>query len=192
MPTIKMKKIDGNKLKKLLIDKYGSLTKAGALVGRSASYFQKYCCDDEIPAHAVPVVEKILGIKYDEYKPDDETNKKQPEQMSQQTAPTPTDLTRIEIALKELVKQQTAMAEVLELIKQGFRVQTRPMISSQDIAEGVLEGLKRFNRQAGTEAKKDLNGTIFSAVLSAMNKKDEMNNEQLNRTDGIRTNMVRR
>lgn len=192
MPTIKMEKIDGNKLKKLLIDKYGSLTRAGALVGRSSSYFQKFCCNDEIPAHAVPVVEKILDIKYDQYKPADEADKKQPEQMSQQTAPPPTDLTRIEIALKELVRQQQAMSEVLELIKQGFRVQTSPRINSQDISEGVLDGLSRYVKRVESEGKRDLNGIIFSAVLSAMNKKDELGNEQLNRTDGIRTNMVRR
>lgn len=59
--------INGDKLKRLVVDKFGSLLAAGEKIGYSKSSLQNPCARAEISRPIMIAVESILGIPYSEY-----------------------------------------------------------------------------------------------------------------------------
>ena len=134
--------IDRGKLRKLL-DAAGKTDYAISMeMGYDRAYISRVISTEKISKAAATLLELIYGIKYDQYKPDEPKKEpKAPAQAAQQEAVPQADLTRLEDMLQQAVRILHDNKEFMEQVKGGFRVRTSPTLISQDLSQGVRDGI---------------------------------------------------
>ena len=185
MPVDK-EKLDKILFEKKLVKKQLSLEMAG---------YRQYL-NNEITRglrhQTIVMLDKLYGIAYDEIKPDEPKKEKaaetggaeadaeeeKPEEEKKQTetqAPAAqADLSKLEDMLQRAVRLLNQNAEFEEMVKQGFRVRTTPQIMTQDISEGVRQGMEAFWRNQQKDIIGKLNGLVYAATLQAIKNAYEM------------------
>lgn len=164
--------VDREKLERVLFEKKLVKNQMGLEMGGYRQYFTNEIRDG-LRHQTVVMLDKLYGISYDEIKPD-ETKKEKPEEEKKQTetqAPAAqADLTKLEDMLQRAVRLLNQNDEFVEMVKQGFRVRTTPQLMTQDISEGVRQGMEAFWRGMKKDFLSQMNGLVYAAVYKAISE----------------------
>lgn len=170
--------VDKEKLLDELKERGLNQSRASVEMGYDASYISCRMYENALAKPVLLMMEKMFGITYDMIKPDDQMKKEKREEKSTNpelvaAAGTSLDLDKITDLLKdtkELIKEN---AEYCQMIKQGFRVQTSPRFSTQDISAGVREGIAMWWSQNKSDVMSKLRGTMYAAFFEALHAEDK-------------------
>ena len=161
--------VDKEKLDKILFEKKLVKNQMGLEMAGYRQYFQNEIRDG-LRHQTIVMLDKLYGIAYDEIKPDGPKKEKPEEEKKQTEKQAPAaqaDLSKLEDMLQRAVRLLNQNAEFEEMVKQGFRVRTTPQLMTQDISEGVRQGMEAFWRNTKKEFISQMNGLVYAAVYKA-------------------------
>lgn len=166
--------IDIKKLNMLLDQKYKMTAQdAAEKLGLNRYYFTRYNNRNKgLNRVVINALEQEFGISYEMIKPEEPVKSLEKEPVKEAST---ADLTKLEEQMKSAVEHLRECEEFLELMKQGFRVQTKPMISSQDISMGVREGVSMWWNANGGDIIKKIRSAMYAAFYDVLHS-DAKNN----------------
>ena len=165
-------KLDNELMKKHQITSEDAAEK----MGLNRYYFSRYISRNKgLSKLLMNALEQNFGITYEMIKPDEQMKKEVKETNPElvEAAGIGLDLDKITDLLKdtkELIKEN---AEYCQMIKQGFRVQTSPRFSTEDISAGVREGIAMWWSQNKSDVMSKLRGTMYAAFFEALHADDK-------------------
>lgn len=168
--------VDKEKLDKILFEKKLVKNQMGLEMAGYRQYFHNEIRDG-LRHQTIVMLDKLYGIAYDEIKPDEPKIEKPEEEKKQTETQAPAaqaDLSKLEDMLQRAVRLLNQNDEFVEMVKQGFRVRTTPQLMTQDISEGVRQGMEAFWRNQQKDIIGKLNGLVYAATLQAIKNAYEM------------------
>lgn len=153
----KSKPIDADKLRRALARRNINAQEASRKIGYTKNGIQGAIKNRRISNTMKALLEHVLGIPYEEIKPD-EQEQTQPEQMmiKPETAAPQVDLSRVEEMMVTLVK----------------------IMQNQDMTFNMVRALNSWWYDVSKEFTKNLKGTIYAATFQALQMHDEKIREE--------------
>lgn len=176
--------IDGSKMKKIILEKYKSLTSLSIVIGYSSNAFRSAFKKGRMTQYMWKALSDKLGITLEDVQPDPEPEPvpEVPEVTVPDPVLDPNDIgSRFSLfndeELEILNMFKGRVDEVIELLKQQ-----RKVVSEETLAQGFNWGMEMFWSAHKKEIQdlivKNIKGAVFSGNLEALKKHDELLDER--------------